>query len=182
MKYDKPNPEANSEKTKSELLYLKEKKKLYGKNALEKPEILRSPRRDEGDLYYEGNFTIGVPEELIFASNKLSHAEIRLWITIRRHCKRKNEEEYERCWPGRERLAMMMGISETQVSIHISRLKGKGLLDVRYKGLGRTNDYFLKDPPKMWYRETISKIKKAKERKEKNKKLRHLTGKLLRKP
>jgi hypothetical protein len=131
------------------------------------------------NLKYMGTHTIGVPEDLIFAGKHLSHGEVRLWIAIRSHCGRKDEHSYTRCWPGRERLAMMIGISKTQTSSLIGKLKQKNLLRTRHRGLGKPNDYFLYDPPKNWASETWRKINRAKEQRlsEKKKSYSYIPGK-----
>jgi hypothetical protein len=91
-----------------------------------------------------------VPNDIIYSGKRLTPGEFRLWVTIRSHCKKHPEGGYEGCWPGRRRLALILGISDVQVSNLVSRLKGKGLLEVKARGQGRTSLYYLQDPPSAW--------------------------------
>ena len=48
------------------------------------------------------------------------------------------------CFPGQERLAKDIGVVERSVRTYLNELKACGLLEVRQRGLGKTNLYTLK--------------------------------------
>jgi len=54
--------------------------------------------------------------------------------------------EDDSCWPGQERLAEEIGMSQRSVRLHLKELKDAGLISVRRRGLGKTNLYFLHGP------------------------------------
>lgn len=51
----------------------------------------------------------------------------------------------ESCWPGQERLADELGVSEKSLRAYLKELQDARLIRVRRRGLGKTNLYFL--PP-----------------------------------
>ncbi len=48
------------------------------------------------------------------------------------------------CFPGQERLAKDIGVVERSVRTYLNELKACGLLEVKQRGLGKTNLYTLK--------------------------------------
>ena len=48
------------------------------------------------------------------------------------------------CYPGQQRLAKDIGVAERSVRTYLKELKEFGLLEVKQRGLGKTNFYFLK--------------------------------------
>lgn len=113
------------------------------------------------DLKYRGRLSgfVMVPDEVTYAGENLSHAEFRLWILLRKHC-REEDGIRHKAWPGRERLAEMMGIKSLyRISNLIKSLEEKGLLDVERLYLGRPNHYTVKDPPRRWLREMKIRLK-----------------------
>jgi len=50
----------------------------------------------------------------------------------------------ESCFPGQERLAADMGMSQSRVSEFIKELEGAGLVEITRRGQGKTNLYKIK--------------------------------------
>ena len=48
------------------------------------------------------------------------------------------------CFPGQERLAVDMGMSQSRVSEFIKELEGAGLIEITRRGQGKTNLYKIK--------------------------------------
>ena len=49
------------------------------------------------------------------------------------------------CFPGQKRLAGNLGVKERMVRYHLTKLKKRGLIEVKRRGLGKTNVYIIKD-------------------------------------
>ncbi len=49
----------------------------------------------------------------------------------------------DHCFPGQQRLAVDMGLHETNVRKHLKSLEANGLLDITRRGQGKTNIYTL---------------------------------------
>ena len=47
------------------------------------------------------------------------------------------------CFPGQERLAQDIGVSDRSVRTYLKELEGKGLLSIKQQGQGKPNLYFL---------------------------------------
>ena len=47
------------------------------------------------------------------------------------------------CYPGQEKLAKHIGVSDRSVRTYLKELEGKKLLSIVQKGLGKTNEYTL---------------------------------------
>ena len=47
------------------------------------------------------------------------------------------------CFPGQERLAQDMGLSDRSVRTHLKSLETNGLLEIQRRGQGKTNQYVL---------------------------------------
>ena len=113
-------------------------------------------------VIYEGDWTTAVPWPMVIAGKALSHGAQRVWIALRYHARRPDEEPT--CFPGRERLADFMGISTAQLSKYIRELKKIDLVSIRREprvhGLGVINVYTLHDPLK-WWRKTGKKLKQS---------------------
>ena len=55
----------------------------------------------------------------------------------------------DHCFPGQQRLAVDMGLHETNVRKHLKSLEANGLLSIQRRGQGKTNIYTLiLKPPK----------------------------------
>ena len=158
-------PRKKSKKRKSPLQKIGERKRqeykkelakmVYRKNGMNPP--------DEGDEFrYEGraNGFLTIPMELIYTGEELSHGAFRLWLILFRH----NWDEdpaYRVSWPGRERLAALMGVSTRQVSDYLKELKEAGLLFSRRR-LDNTNLCVLHDPKFEWMEAKIRELKEKK--------------------
>lgn len=70
--------------------------------------------------------------KLISASAKLAYAML---LSYAWH--------HDFCFPGQERLAADLGITDRSVRSHLKELESKGLLRIVQRGLGRTNVYEL---------------------------------------
>lgn len=118
------------------------------------------------NLEYDGRtkgFLI-IPDELIFSGEFLSHGAKMMWISIFKHnwsLKRK----HRLCYPGRERLALMNGISIVQADRYINELKKKRILETKIRYGQKTNLYILHDPPVEWMKKTRKELEKAIEKK-----------------
>ena len=107
---------------------------------------------EKSSLKYRGRLTgfVIVPDELIYAGENLSHAEFRLWIILRKHCREKNGKR-EPAFPERERLAKLMGMKSLyRISNLLKSLEEKGIIKVERHYLGKPNRYDVYDPPKGW--------------------------------
>ena len=113
-------------------------------------------------VIYKGDWTTPVPGPIVIAGKAMSHGAQRLWVALKYHARRPDEEPT--CFPGRVRLAEFMGISTAQLSRYIQELKDVGLISIqrepRVHGLGVINVYTLHDPIK-WWRKTGKKLRKA---------------------
>lgn len=117
----------------------------------------------------EAEDVVFIPKSLVYAGEKLTHGEFRLMVSIlsfsgKLHQNR-YKDRYKGCWPGRKRLALMMGISETSVSILSRRLKEKRLLLIKPRGQGKTNLFYPQAPPETWEAGVKEKIELAKREK-----------------
>ncbi len=54
---------------------------------------------------------------------------------------------HDHCFPGQERLANDLGLSDRSVRTHLRSLQAEGLLVIKRRGLGRTNIYELSLKP-----------------------------------
>jgi DNA-binding transcriptional ArsR family regulator len=52
------------------------------------------------------------------------------------------------CFPGQERLAQDLGLSDRNVRTHLKSLEENGLLTIKRRGQGKTNIYELQLKPK----------------------------------
>lgn len=102
------------------------------------------------DVIYDGDWSIPVPWPIVIAGKAISHGGQRLWIALRYHARRREEEKT--CFPSAVRLADFMGISTVQLSKFIRELRKISLVGVhkepRISGLGVINVYTLVDPIK----------------------------------
>ncbi len=105
-----------------------------------------------------------IPDEVVYAGKHMTHGAVRMWIAIFKHNWAKDEKD-RACFPGRERLAIMCGISVVQADRLIGELKEKKVLIVEKRWGGLTNLYILHDPPKEWMEKTFAEIEKARQRK-----------------
>lgn len=116
---------------------------------------------DEGELRYIGkrnrNFLVTF-DEVNYAGKFMTHVEVRLWKAIFMH-NWNPDPSYRVSWPGRKRLAILIGKSPDRVSRTIGTLKRKGLL-LWKRRLGKSSLYVLKDPPVEWSRTTKRKLAK----------------------
>lgn len=54
----------------------------------------------------------------------------------------------DHCFPGQERLAKDLGLTDRSVRSHLKSLEAKGLLTIQRRGQGKTNIYVLNLKPK----------------------------------
>jgi len=132
--------------------------------------IKRKHEEKRASLEYKGRYDdrfVPVPDEVVYAGDNLSDAEFRLWTVLRKHCRSKGGiRERERAYPGRERLALMMGKkSLARISELIGSLEKKGIIEVERPYLHQTNRYTVKDPPRRWVNDMEKRIKKLAEEK-----------------
>jgi len=125
-----------------------------------------SPPEEVDELEYTGRargFLI-IPEEFIYAGNYLSHGEKMAWLAIFMHNWNPNPA-YRVSWPGREKLAAILGVTPRQVTRYLDGLRQKGLLKTRRR-LDKTSLYLLDDPPKEWMHDTKRKLGELNQEKE----------------
>lgn len=101
-----------------------------------------------------------VPDEQIKCGTFLTHGEYRLWQEIFHHDWEKDEKKRV-CWPGKETLAILMGVSTRQLETYLRGLKDKELLTISRRR-GMTTYYHLLDIPKKYMLKTEELIEKAK--------------------
>jgi hypothetical protein len=78
-----------------------------------------------------------IPNGILFDPD-LSPSAVRLWAALASFAWRD-----ESVWPGQERLAEMIGLSDRTVRTLCAELRSAGLLESKRRGLGRTNVYVL---------------------------------------
>jgi hypothetical protein len=143
---------------------------IYAKSTREKIKEMKercgspkqSEEKDKSDLKYKGRLSgfVIVPDEVTYAGENLTHAEFRLWIILRKHAREKDGIR-QHAFPGRKRLARMMGIKSLyRISNLIKSLEDKGIIEVERRYLGNPNRYTVKDPPRNWQREMKKELKK----------------------
>lgn len=112
------------------------------------------PASIANELRYQGRARgfLVIPNELIFSGNHLSLGEKVTWIAIFLH-NWNPDPLYRVSWPGRERLALIIGKSVRQVSTYLAGLRRKNLLLTKRR-LDRPSLYLLMDPPLRWMNET----------------------------
>lgn len=101
-----------------------------------------------------------VLDKLIYSQKYLPHSEAMTWLAIFSHNKDCNPT-YRVSWPGRERLAIILGKSVGQVSRYLRGLKEKKLLLMQQRP-NKTALYLLNDPPKEWMEETLKELEEKK--------------------
>jgi hypothetical protein len=125
--------------------------RVYEKEGINPPltvDELRYNGRSKGFLV--------VPTEFVFSSRHLSLGEKAVWLAIFLH-NWNPDPTYRVSWPGRERLALIVGKSVRQVSTYLGGLRKKGLLKTKRR-LDRTSLYLLWDPPQRWMEETKKEL------------------------
>ena len=120
---------------------------------------LTGPTRSGRLVCARGKGFLIIPQELVWAGRNLSHGERMTWLAIFQHNWTKDQTERV-SWPGRKKLAVMLGISVRQLTTYLDGLKRKGLLKSKRRA-NNTNLYLLKDPLKVWMRETERKWKRT---------------------
>jgi hypothetical protein len=131
---------------------------------MDEQEETAEPVRPQGERRtFEGG--VFLPKSLVYAGENLTHGEFRLMAILLSFSGKRPDGNYQGCWPGREGLALRMGISETQVSNLLCRLKKKGLLVIKPRGQGKTNIYYPKAPPISWKEDVDKNIFVAKMKK-----------------
>ena len=89
------------------------------------------------DLIVKGGFT-QVPN-FILKNQKLSVGEKMVFAMFLSYA-----WNNDRCFPGQERLAKDIGAGARSVNRFIKGLEKKGFLEIKRRGLGKTNYYFMK--------------------------------------
>ena len=126
---------------------------------------MEAPEEKDG-MEYEGRAKgfQPVPDEICYVGGFLTPGERLCWLALHRHVWERDPEKAI-CWPGRERLALMIGVSPRQVTTYLNGLRRKGLLKSRRRQ-NKTSLYFLFDPPKSAMRKTKALLRELKKRKE----------------
>ena len=122
------------------------------------------------ELKYKGRAQgfIILPDDMAYISKRLTDTEFRLWVVLKKHAwtmKTAHGQIRRDCWPGRKRLAIMLGKSIKTIQRAIGELEKKGLLKVNRNGnrKGKPNIYTLVDPPKKWKLETFKILEELKD-------------------
>jgi hypothetical protein len=76
-----------------------------------------------------------VPDSLIYCGTFLTASQLRLWLCLWFVCQRRNPNS-QICWPSRETLSAMMGISERGIGKVINQLVEKHVLRVHQRADG----------------------------------------------
>lgn len=117
-------------------------------------------------LIFKGDFPAIIPEIFILAVEAFTDGEFRILANILYHARGKRT-----AWPGHETIGKETGKAVQQVSIHLSGLKKKGVLDWRRKqkeiGFGVYNEYVLEDPKVWWRKHGRSLLRRMKDEKKK---------------
>lgn len=106
-------------------------------------------------LEYKGKRTrfLMVPAEFVYCGNHLTLGEKLTWLAIFSHDWRQKV-----CWPGRKRLAVMLGVKPRTISKYTKGLRKKGCLLVKRR-MNMTSLYVLRNPPSKWMKETERKLR-----------------------
>ena len=98
-----------------------------------------------GDAFTQSGFT-QVPNAIL-KSDKLSPGAKMTYAMLLSYAW---HNDY--CFPGQDRLAKDIGITDRSVRTHLKELEGKGLLTIKQQGQGRPNLYHLDLKAKLLHR------------------------------
>jgi len=119
----------------------------------------------KGTLKYNGGSFVMCERGLVYHAEKISTGAFNCWMVLRSFIFARDEKgNYEVCWPGRKLIAIMMGKSESQITLYFKELRKVGLLKTHQ--VGQISYHELFDPPKSWEMECRKKIEKAEKEEE----------------
>lgn len=79
----------------------------------------------------------------VWSSSILSQGAKLCYIAICSHIWKKHEKE---AWPGQNRLAKLIGVSDRSIRAYLTELKDVKLITIERKGLNMTNNYYICKP------------------------------------
>jgi len=114
--------------------------------------------RHIGDILRERNIELATNDPVVRGGFTqvpnfiLKHADLSLGAKVTYSMFLQYAWHNDSCFPGQERLADDMGMSQSRVSEFIKELQGAGLIEITRRGQGKTNIYKIKfvvqRPPK----------------------------------
>jgi len=140
------------------------KRKIYQAELHSSITIPENENETRDELQCEGRFKgLILPDTFNYCGSFLTHGEKITWEKIFMHDWTQDERK-RICWPGRERLAILIGVKPWQVTVYLQRLKKKGLLKMKRR-MDKSSLYMLKNPPKKYMERTKAKLLTLKNRK-----------------
>ena len=128
-------------------------------------------RERKSELIYLGEHSTTIPAKIMMAAWTISHGAFRIWCVLRYFARRPEQKDRE-SFPGYERIAKMMGVSERQIQTYIKELEKVGLITIAKRQsktfMGVFNVYTMVDPEK-WWNEIGEKLNKSQQKRRKEK-------------
>jgi hypothetical protein len=132
----------------------RKKRDIY-KEALTREICEENEIEPQPPLEYKGRRTrfLMVPAEFVYSGNHLTFGEKLTWLAIFSH-----DWRQKACWPGRDRLATLLGVKPRTISKYTKGLRKKGCL-LEKRRMNMTSLYVLRNPPPKWMKETQRKLR-----------------------
>lgn len=128
-------------------------------------------RERKSELIYLGEHSTVIPAKIMMSAWTISHGAFRVWCILRYFGRRPDQKDRE-SFPGYERIAKMMGVSERQIQTYIKELEKVGLITITKRQskifMGVFNVYTMIDPEK-WWNEIGKKLNKSQQKRRKEK-------------